>query len=418
MLNFLTGRHRGLPGGRPFHLLLLSLAVSSCGDWLYNVALLTLVYQRTGSATWVAATTAARVLPIVALGPLGGILADRRDRRHLIIVSDLARALLMIGLAAVAVIGLPIVLAPVLAGLATAAAAVQPPCVAASTARLVPDADLQRANALRAAIGQGAVVAGPALGALMLLLFAPSLAILVNAATFIISAAAISAIAPGPAFEPARRPEATPPSVITDIRAGARALSGAPTAIKLIAADVLCSTVYGLLTVTLVLLGHRVGAGAQGYGLLLGAFGAGGVIGATVIGRIDAPSRWRPILGIALLLVALPLATLGFAATLPIAMALALLAGGGMVVGEVLSETAMPRMLDDEVLARAYGLALPASLGGIVLGSLVAGPLVSLLGLQGTLVLAGGFVLLCSAMLLRRPTAAPPVPAPAGALFD
>ena len=56
--------------------------MSSCGDWLYNVALLALVYERTGSATWVSLTTAARVVPVVALGPLGGVLADRYDRRR------------------------------------------------------------------------------------------------------------------------------------------------------------------------------------------------------------------------------------------------------------------------------------------------------------------------------------------------
>src|ERR1700761_4681162 len=91
-----------LPGGRPFHLILLSLAVSSCGDWLYNVALLAFVFQRTGSATWVALTTAGRVLPVVVLGPIGGVLADRYDRRRLIIASNIARALLMVALAAVA----------------------------------------------------------------------------------------------------------------------------------------------------------------------------------------------------------------------------------------------------------------------------------------------------------------------------
>src|SRR2546423_13058024 len=81
-----------LPGGRPFHLLITSLAVSSCGDWLYNVALLALVYERTGSATWVSLTTAARVVPVVALGPLGGVMADRYDRRRLVIGADLGRA--------------------------------------------------------------------------------------------------------------------------------------------------------------------------------------------------------------------------------------------------------------------------------------------------------------------------------------
>src|SRR5438309_1533243 len=142
-----------LPGGRPFHLLIASLAVSSCGDWLYNVALLALVYERTGSATWVSLTTAARVFPIVALGPLVGARAE---------------------------------------------------------------------------------------------------------------------------FVPPARTDTAMPSVLGDIAAGARALRDAPTAVRLVAADLLCSAVYGLLTVTLVLVSHRIGAGTGGYGLLLGGFGAGG----------------------------------------------------------------------------------------------------------------------------------------------
>jgi MFS family permease len=405
-----SDRRPALPGGRPFHLLLLSLAISSCGDWLYNVALLALVYERTGSATWVALTTAARVLPIVVLGPLGGVAVDRFDRRRLIIASDLARALLMLALAAVAAAALPIVLAPLLAGLATGAATVQPPCVAACTARLVPDADLQRASALRATIGQGAVVAGPALGALVLALSSPSVAIVLNALTFLASAAAIFSIAPGPAFRPSARPDAEVASVLGDIRAGARALRGAPVAVKLVAADVLCSAVYGLLTVTLVLVSRRIGAGTGGYGVLLGAYGLGGVVGATVAGRVVAPARWRRTLMVALMFVAVPLAALGVVPSFAAALALSLLAGGGMVVGEVLSETALPRMLDDEVLARAYGLVLPTSLGGIVAGSLVAGPLVSLLGLQGALVMAGAVVALTAMLLLRRPLIAAPVP--------
>jgi predicted MFS family arabinose efflux permease len=176
-------------------------------------------------------------------------------------------------------------------------------------------------------------------------------------------------------------------------------------AVRLVAADMLCSAVYGLLSVTLVLLSRRVGAGAGGYGLLLGAFGVGGVIGASVAARIDAPARWRQVLTAALLLVAVALLALGLVSTLAGALALALLGGGGMIVGEVLSETALPRMLDDDVLARAYGLVIPTSIGGIVAGSLVAGPLVSLLGLQGAMIAAGAFVLVATGLLMRRPLA-------------
>jgi MFS family permease len=396
-------RRRLLPGGRPFHLLLGSLAASSCGDWLYNVALLAFVYAHTGSATWLALTTAARVLPFVVFGPLGGVLADRVDRRRLIIASDLVRAVLMVALAGVVAAGLPVALAPLLAAAATVAGTVQPPSVAASTARLVAADELGRANAARAAIGQAAVVAGPALGALLLVVSSPALAILANGLSFLASAAAVAAIPAGPAFRPGRRDAGAASSLLAELRGGVDALRGAPDAMRVVAADVICSAVYGLLTVTLVLVSRHVGAGSAGYGLLLGAFGAGGLAGAAVAGRLDASDGWRGTLAVALALVALPVAALGVVSSLWMAIALGIAGGAGSVVAEVLSETVLPLVLDDDVLARAYGLVLPASLAGIVAGSLVAAPLVALLGLAAALAAAGVAVLGAGALLLRRP---------------
>jgi MFS family permease len=390
-------------GGRPFALLLASLAVSSCGDWVYNVALLALVFERTHSGTWVALTTAARVLPIVLLGPLGGAMADRHDRRRLMIGADVVRMALMVALAAVAAAGLPIVLAPAIAAAATAAGTPVPPCVAASTARLVPGPELQRANAWRAAVGQAAIVAGPALGALVLVVSTPATAILCNAVTFIASAVAVWLIGSGSAFVPARTAGETVCGMLDGIVAGARALRGAPAAIRLIAADMVCSAVYGMLTVLFVLLGRHLGAGNGAYGLLMGAYGIGGVIGAMVTGRVANPARWRMALIAALLLVATTLVALGSGPTLFEALAASLVGGGGLVVGEVLADTALPRMLDDDILASAYGLAVPVSLGGIVVGSLLAGPLVSLLGVGGTLTAVGLAVVVACGVLVRRP---------------
>ena len=73
----------------------------------------------------------------------------------------------------------------------------------------------------------------------------------------------------------------------------------------------------------------------------------------------------------------------------------AVISGSGAVLVEVLCETALQRELDEEVFARAYGIALPMTIGGIVVGSLVAAPLVALVGLTGAIigtgVLAGGY---------------------------
>jgi len=394
----------------PFRLLLSSLAVSSLGDWMYNVALLAFVYERTESPTWLAATTAARILPIVVLGPIGGVIADRYDRRRIIIASDLLCAALMVALAGVVALDLPVVLAPLVAAAATLASAAHPPAVAASTPRLVDASALQRANAARVAVGQAAIVAGPAIGAGVLAVSSPAVAIFVNAATFLVSVALVTAIPAGPAFRPGNEGEQA--HLLTDLREGVDALRGAPAALRMIAADIVCSAVYGILTVTLVLVAGRVGAGPSGYGLLIGAFGVGGLIGAAVASRLDGV-HWRRTLGIALVLVGLPVAALGVAQTLWVALALGLVGGTGAVVAEVLSETALPRLLDDEVLARAYGLALPAALSGIVVGSLIGGPLVALLGLTGALVATGTGVLVLAFLLLRRPlTVAVPLPVP------
>src|SRR5436305_3963124 len=111
---------------RNLRLLLIGLGTSQAGDWLYNLALLAFVYDRTHSSVWVGLTTAARILPEVALGSLGGVLADRADRRVLMLGSDALRALAMGGLAVVGAADLPVVLAPVLAALATAAGSVYP----------------------------------------------------------------------------------------------------------------------------------------------------------------------------------------------------------------------------------------------------------------------------------------------------
>src|SRR4051812_29813189 len=124
---------------RDLRVLFSGLAASQAGDWLYNLALLAFVYERTGSTTWVGITTAARIVPEVALGPLAGVLADRHDRRTVMIVSDVLRAATMAALAIVTVAGAPIVLAPMLAALCTAAGAAYPQCVVAVLPRLVDD---------------------------------------------------------------------------------------------------------------------------------------------------------------------------------------------------------------------------------------------------------------------------------------
>jgi hypothetical protein len=85
-----------------------------------------------------------------------------------------------------------------------------------------------------------------------------------------------------------------------------------------------------------------------------------------------------------------------------IAIALVAATGAGAVLVEILTETGLQRMLDEDVFGRAYGLALPASLAGIVAGSLAAPLLAGALGGRGALVAMGLAVLAYALFLLRR----------------
>jgi MFS family permease len=368
--------------------LLAALAVSQAGDWLYNLALVALVLDRTHSTAWVAVTTAARVAPMIIGGPFGGVVADRFDRRTVMVASDVVRAGCMLGLAAVATLHMSIVLAPVLAAVATAAATPYPPCVAATTPRLVPADTLPAANAARSAIGSLCIVVGPAFGAVLLALGSAGTAFFVNAASFAVSALLVLSLPAGELFAVERNGTGAA-GVREELASAVRALREQPVALRLIGTDVMCSVVYGAQTVLLLLLVHQEGLGDAAYGWLLASFGVGGVLGTVLAGTAAARLSPRALLLAAGLSVGLPAMLLGVPANLLVLMGWAAVVGAGSIVVEVATDTALQTSLHPAVLARAYGIAFPAAVSGIVLGSLVAAPLVALVGVGGALIVIG-----------------------------
>jgi predicted MFS family arabinose efflux permease len=308
-----------------------------------------------------------------------------------------------------------LLLLPVLAALATAAGAPYPSATAASLPRLVPVDDLASANAVRSVIGPVCIVTGPVLGSLVLAVADARVAFALNAVTFVVSAAAVASIRSGQAFLPAPAADESARSVRHELTGGARALLEHRPALRLVGADVLTSFVYGLLTVALLLVSAHAGLGAGGYGVLLAAVGAGGVIGAALTERISARGQSERVVGAALFLVG---ATLPLMAVMPWLLAVlvwALLGGVGSLMVEIQTETALQTQLDDAVLAQAYGFAFPVSIGGICLGAAVGAPVIAAVGLTATLAGAGVLVAAYALWLLGagRSSAASPLPVPA-----
>jgi predicted MFS family arabinose efflux permease len=393
---------------RDLRRLFAGLVVSQAGDWLYNLALLAFVYERTGSTAWVGVTTAARILPEVVLGPIGGVLADRHDRRAVMIASDVLRGATMAALAVVAVAEGPIVLAPALAALCTAAGAVYPQCVAAVMPRLVDKADLPAANAARVGITSLCVIAGPMIGAALLLLGSAATTFAVNGVSFLFGAMVVAALPREATRRPAAAPE-SPASLRAELATGWHALREHPDTLPLVGADFVSSTIYGALTVLFVLLGQKLGLGAAGYGYLLSALGVGGVLAANLANRAAASDRPRRALIAAVAAVGLPLVLLAFTGSTAVALVLAAGIGAGTLSTEVVAATTLQRTLDDAVVARAYGLVVPVCVAGIAGGALLAPPLVALCGLDATLLVAGTSVLAYGLVAFVQPTLSQPV---------
>jgi predicted MFS family arabinose efflux permease len=386
---------------RNVRLLLTGLAASQAGDWLYNLALLALVYGRTHSSVWVGLTTAARILPEVGLGPLGGILADRVDRRQLMIGSDAIRAASMAALALVAIAHAPIIFAPVLAALCTGAGSAYAPCVLAVLPRLATDEQLPAANAARVSIQSICIVAGPLFGAMLMLLGSAAIAFITNGATFLAGTLAVAALPRSALRAPAGLSKQRT-GLRQELKAGWEALRGYNDAIAIVGANVLASAAYGGLTVVFVILGHRLGLGAAGYGYLLAAMGAGGVLAAGISTKAAGSENPNRALIASMLVVGAPLPLLAITGWVPAALLLAAVFGAGSVTAEVIGDTCLQRSLDPAVFARAYGLALPAFLGGIAAGALIAPLAIALVGVTGTLAMIASAVLAYGTLVLSH----------------
>lgn len=390
---------------RSYRVLLGASTISQSGDWLYNVALAVYVFDRTGSAGWVAAATVLRLVPYVVLAPIGGLVADRFDRRSVMIWSDVAQAVSMAALAAVAAFEGPVLAVILLAFTTTAFGTAYLPAMMAVTPELVGEDDLAAANALNTLVDNLTVVVGPAVGAAVLALTSPTTAFALNALSFgvpaILLAIGLRRLDRPPIVE--ETSSGAFAAFVGQLRDGLRAATQSAGARVMVAFLLGVAFVYGAQTVALVLASdERLGTGPEGYGYLLGALGAGGVIAAPITNRLAAARRVGPTLLGALVLTALPLALLAVVSSPVVATALMVVSGAGGTAVDVLAITLLQRAVSDDVRGRVFGLLDSAVVLAILAGSLIVAPLVSAFGLSWMLVLIGGGVSVLAIAGVRR----------------
>jgi len=361
-------------------LLVTGQTVSNFGDGVALVALTLLVYDTTGSLTKLAWFAAARMTPLVVFLLVGGAIVDRFSRRTLLIISDVARAVLTGVLVAMIASGLlrfwELMVFGALFGCFDALFF---PAISALTPEIVPEDLLPAMNALRPLSNNlmGGMI-GPAVGG-FLASYSTSWAMGVDCATFVVSAGALLVMKP--TTKPPRNEEN---SMIDDIREGvqyvrrARWLWTTLVAVALVNAF-LFSPMFVLIPFFLLRNLHY----AKVYvGFLQVAAGVAGVIGALIMSNLPSPKRRVRVMWIYWTIGTLSALIMGVATNFWEIIFFPIIASPMMIFGNVIWESMMQSEVPRELLGRAGSVDWFVSLGVAPLGLVVAGEIANYVGIR------------------------------------
>ncbi len=383
---------------REFRLLFAGQSLSLVGDGMVNVALPFAVLDLTGSVTDLGFVFAAFTLPLVAFLLVGGVFADRFQQRGVMVASDLARFVSQ-GLIAVLLVSgqariWELVVLQAVRGLALA---FFQPASTALTPSAVPPELLQEANALRGlslAFGQ---VIGPALGGFVVVGIGPGWAIGVDSVSYAVSALFLVAL------RLPRRAPLPPQAFLHDLLDGWREFTARTWVWSNLAFIGVGNLAFNFTFVLGAVVAKRSLGGADAWGLVVGAFGLGAVVGGVVALRIRPR---RPLVTANLVLIgsAAPPTLLALRPPLALIVVGAFVGGIGGTVFNAVWETVLQRHIPPERLSRVTAYDWFVSIAANPLGQAVSGPAAGAIGIDATLAVAAGWLAAAPFLTLAIPS--------------
>ncbi|MFF1922537.1 MFS transporter [Streptomyces sp. NPDC058221] len=387
----------------PLTAVLAANSISTAGTSLTLIGVPWFVLETTGSAGRAGVVAFCATLPIVVSALIGGPLIDRTGRRRVSVASDLACGL---AVAAVPLLHYADALAFwMLCALMAVNGLVHTP---GSTARyvLVPDLaaragiTLARAASLFDAASRGARMVGAALAGVLIALVGAETVLLLDAATFLTSAALIAAGVRGVrAAEPVKA--AASVSLRTyrrELREGYAYLLGNRLLLGVVVMVLFMNgTDQGWNAVLLPVHASAELGGARDLGLLTALFGAGGLTGALLYGAVGHRYSRRTVFSVCVVLCGAPrfLVAALTGTTLPLAVTMVLSGVAGGVLNPILT-TVIYRSVPDELRSRVSGAITAGCELAMPVGGLAAGLLVESAGASGALLAMGGVYLLAT----------------------
>ncbi len=364
---------------RNFRLIWIGQVVSVIGDGMQSVALLWWARRVDGNGL-LSAVALSMIVPFVLCAPLGGWLADRLDRRHLLMMADMQRLVVTAALALLVINHqTSAVLVCSLVGLAAIASAVFDPTYSAVLPSLIEPEHRPAANGLNLANSAVGGLLGPLIGGLLISMFDVGSVMLVNAATFAWSAIFISlARVPRPdgATPAPRKRHSTRDAMTSVIRdPQLRRIVGLMSVLNMVAAPV------PLLIVALAV--DRFHVDSTAYGVLEVMVSVGVLLGALLAGKVAKDAIGAPMLVVGV--------CLGAAGLLPIVGTAGLFVIGGVAIALASTSlsTKLQEVVEPEVRGRVFGVVGALGEGLRPVGLALSAPLLAIAGVSGAFVVVG-----------------------------
>jgi MFS-type transporter involved in bile tolerance (Atg22 family) len=411
---------------RDFALVSAGSIASLLGDGFFHVALAWQVYTISNVPTALSIVFLAISIPNVLLVLVGGVFADRYDRRKLMVAADLVRAAALGAIALLSAAGvLEVWHIAALVVFVGAGDAFFNPASTAFLPDLVPDEDLPAANAFAGMYRPVMIrMIGPALAGLVVAAFGPAPAFAIDAGSFVISAILIWGVRARPAVRAAV--DHSLRATIAEVREGFRFARSRPWiwATLLSAMFSLLVFVGPIEVLVPFVIKNKLALGPEALGLIFAFGGIGSLVMSIVIGVAGLPRRRVTVMYVAWSLGVAGTAFYGAMTSLWQALVISFVLQASFMLGQVIWTTMLQQLVPRELLGRVSSLDWLMSIGLVPVSYALTGPVSGALGPDMTLIFAGllGAVLMGGLLFVpgvrdpeRIPPPRPADPAQAGA---
>ena len=384
------GSGRALAGDARYRRLFVARTISNVGNGIMPIALaFGILALPEGSPTALSVVLAAQAIPLVLMLPLGGVIADRLGRARVIAVTDIVLSVVVATMSGLFLTGsVTIALLAGLSFLSGILNALWYPAFSGLVPDVVAEEHIQPANAYLSVASNGGLILGNALGGLLVAGLGSGVAIALDAVSFLVAGLLVLS------FRQVSAPHRSGDSMLGDLRQGWRVfISFRWVVVIVLAFSLIVMVLRGAEEVMGPVLALQEYGGARGWAVVLGMQSLGLLLGALAASRVRVR---RPMLFGMLAVLTLPVWLVSLALALPLwAVSLGSFAWGiSIELFAVLWFTALHRNIPREALSRVGAYDAMGSLMFGPIGLALAGPLITVVGLEAGFLIAAAIATL------------------------